>query len=61
MMERYYFDLSGETGEEALPGGIGGRTSLYTKAASGSADVTQSFGTVRFTSAGEYTYIIQER
>ena len=59
--ERYYFDLSGETEATPLPGGIGGRTSLYTKAASGSADVTQSFGTVRFSAAGEYTYTIQER
>ena len=58
--ERYYFDLTGED-DAPLPGGIGGRTSLYTKAASGSDDVTQSFGTVRFTEAGEYTYIIQER
>ena len=55
--ERYYFDLSGDP----APGGNGGRTSLYTKAASGSGDVTQLFGRVRFTAAGEYTYIIRER
>ena len=61
--ERYYFDLSAdpESEEAPLPGGNGGRTALYTKAASGTDDVTQSFGRVRFTAEGEYTYIIRER
>ena len=59
--ERYYFDLKGESGTTPLPGANGGRTSLYTTAEDGSADVTQSFGRIRFSKTGTYTYTIQER
>ena len=59
--ERYYFDLNSESDTAPLPGANGGRISLYTKAASGNEDVTQSFGRIRFSAPGEYTYTITER
>ncbi|MBR2826715.1 MAG: Cna B-type domain-containing protein, partial [Erysipelotrichaceae bacterium] len=60
--ERYYFNLSAND-DEPLPG-INGRTRFYLSPKENevgtSAEKTYSFGKIRFTAPGTYTYIIKE-
>ncbi|MBR3000783.1 MAG: VWA domain-containing protein, partial [Oscillospiraceae bacterium] len=55
--ERYYFNLSGEG--NPMPG-INGRTRFYLTSESGTADKSYTFGKIRFTEPGTYTYTIAE-
>ena len=58
--ERYYFNLAA-TNDGPLPVvGANGRVRFYVSNADGSADKSYSFGKIRFTEAGTYTYTITE-
>jgi len=58
--ERYYFNLATTNGAPLPIEGAYGRTRFYLTEASGSADKSYSFGKIRFTEAGTYTYTITE-
>jgi len=59
--ERYYFNLSTTEENTPLPViGQYGRVRFYLNSASGTDDKTYSFGKIRFTEAGTYTYTIAE-
>ena len=57
--ERYYFNLSSDKADAPMPS-INGRTRFYVSEPSGTADKSYSFGRIRFTEAGTYTYKIKE-
>ena len=56
--ERYYFNLVAEGGAPAPA--QAGSTRRYTSQASGTADSGYTFGNIRFTEAGTYTYQVYE-
>ena len=58
--ERYYFNLAAANGTPLPIEGPNGRTRFYLTEANGSADKSYSFGRIRFTEEGIYTYTIAE-
>lgn len=58
--ENYHFTINGSSPSTPMPGGVTGVTEIDLTAASGVADQTGTFGRIRFSSAGTYTYTVSE-
>ena len=58
--ERYWFNLSAEDDAPLPVTGASGRVRFYLTEESGSVDKSYSFGKIRFSEAGTYTYTITE-
>ncbi|MBR2556721.1 MAG: Cna B-type domain-containing protein, partial [Aeriscardovia sp.] len=57
--ESYHFTLE-TTGSNPMPAEATGKTEFDLTAASGNSDQTDTFGRIRFTAAGTYTYTVSE-
>ena len=58
--ESYHFTLAARNSAYPMPPATTGKTEFDLTAASGNADQTDTFGRLRFSSAGTYTYTVSE-